>query len=155
MEPCLEAPFLGWRDIFNVRLLKMLPMLRPHQSIDIYLKRFFRDPRIRLAFSFQSKYLGIATLLLFGGQVLPILSLDAASLNGSAFQLALSLTGTRAALLPRVLGVFRFRQPPDGALPHPIGICALLAIQWFAFIRLVARRPAIWKGREYFQAAAR
>jgi phytoene desaturase len=54
------APFLGWRDIFNVQLLKMLPMLRPHQSIDTYLKRFFRDPRIRLAFSFQSKYLGIA-----------------------------------------------------------------------------------------------
>jgi hypothetical protein len=44
MEPCLEAPFLGWRDIFNVQLLKMLPMLRPHQSIDTYLKRFFRDP---------------------------------------------------------------------------------------------------------------
>ena len=155
MQPCLESPFLGWRDIFNVRLLKMLPMLRPHQSIDTYLKRFFRDPRIRLAFSFQSKYLGIATLLLFGGQVLPILSLVAASLNGSAFQLALSLAGTGAALLPRVLGVFRFRQPLDGALLHPIGICALLAIQWFAFFRLMARRPAIWKGREYFRAAAR
>ena len=101
------------------------------------------------------RLIGIATLLLFGGQVLPILSLVAASVNGSAFQLALSLAGTGAALLPRVLGVFRFRQPLDGALLHPIGICALLAIQWFAFFRLVARRPAIWKGREYFQAAAR
>jgi phytoene desaturase len=38
----------------------MLPMLRPHQSLDAYLKRFFRDPRIRLAFSFQSKYLGMS-----------------------------------------------------------------------------------------------
>ena len=43
-----------------MRLLKMLPMLRPHQSIDTYLSRFFRDPRIRLAFSFQSKYLGMS-----------------------------------------------------------------------------------------------
>jgi phytoene desaturase len=43
-----------------MRLLKMLPMLRPHQSIDTYLKRFFADPRIRLAFSFQSKYLGMS-----------------------------------------------------------------------------------------------
>ena len=60
MEPCLESPFLGWRDIFELRLLKMLPMLRPHQSIDTYLKRFFRDPRVRLAFSFQSKYLGMS-----------------------------------------------------------------------------------------------
>jgi phytoene desaturase len=60
MEPCLETPFLGWQDLINVRLLKMLPMLRPHQSMDTYLKRFFRDPRIRLAFSFQSKYLGMS-----------------------------------------------------------------------------------------------
>ena len=60
MEPCLETPFLGWQDLINVRLLKMLPMLRPHQSLDIYLKRFFHDPRVRLAFSFQSKYLGMS-----------------------------------------------------------------------------------------------
>ena len=60
MEPCLETPFLGWQDLVNLRLLKMLPMLRPHQSIDTYLSRFFRDPRIRLAFSFQSKYLGMS-----------------------------------------------------------------------------------------------
>ncbi|MEP6821442.1 MAG: phytoene desaturase family protein [Chthoniobacterales bacterium] len=60
MEPCLESSFLGWQDLINVRLLKMLPMLRPHQSIDTYLTRFFKDPRIRLAFSFQSKYLGMS-----------------------------------------------------------------------------------------------
>ena len=60
MEPCLENPFLGWRDLINMRLLRMLPLLRPHQSVDTYLKRFFRDPRIRLAFSFQSKYLGMS-----------------------------------------------------------------------------------------------
>ena len=60
MEPCLETPFLGWQDLINMRLLKMLPLLRPHQSIDVYLKRFFADPRIRLAFSFQSKYLGMS-----------------------------------------------------------------------------------------------
>jgi phytoene desaturase len=60
MEPCLETPFDGWQDLANTRLLKMLPMLRPHQSLDTYLGRFFRDPRIRLAFSFQSKYLGMS-----------------------------------------------------------------------------------------------
>ena len=60
MEPCLEMPFLGWKDLANFELLKMLPMLRPHQSLDTYLKRFFKDPRIRLAFSFQSKYLGMS-----------------------------------------------------------------------------------------------
>lgn len=58
--PCLENPFLGWRDVLNRRLLKLLPMLRPHQSVDSYLKRHFSDPRVRLAFSFQSKYLGMS-----------------------------------------------------------------------------------------------
>jgi phytoene desaturase len=43
-----------------MRLLKMLPMLRPHQSVDTYLKRFFSDDRVRLAFCFQSKYLGMS-----------------------------------------------------------------------------------------------
>ncbi len=60
MEPCLETPFLSWQDLINTRLLKMLPMLRPHQSVDTYLKRFFSDDRVRLAFCFQSKYLGMS-----------------------------------------------------------------------------------------------
>jgi phytoene desaturase len=60
MLPCLENPFLGWRSMLDIRLLKLLPMLRPDQSLDRYLSRFFRDPRIRLAFSFQSKYLGMS-----------------------------------------------------------------------------------------------
>lgn len=60
MEPCLESAFQGWRDLLQIRLLKMLPMLRPHQSIDTYLKRFFTDERVRLAFCFQSKYLGMS-----------------------------------------------------------------------------------------------
>jgi len=60
MEPCLESPFLGWQDLVQMRLLKMLPMLRPHQSVDTYLKRFFKDERVRLAFCFQSKYLGMS-----------------------------------------------------------------------------------------------
>ena len=60
MEPCLESAFLGWQDLVQARLLKMLPMLRPHQSVDSYLKRFFTDDRVRLAFCFQSKYLGMS-----------------------------------------------------------------------------------------------
>lgn len=60
MQPCLENPFLGWRDVLKMRLLKLLPVIRPHQSIDQYLRRFFSDDRVRLAFCFQSKYLGMS-----------------------------------------------------------------------------------------------
>jgi phytoene desaturase len=59
-RPCLESPFLSWRDVATVRLMKLLPLLRPHRSLDSELGRYFKEPRIRLAFSFQSKYLGMS-----------------------------------------------------------------------------------------------
>jgi len=60
MQPCLENPFIGWKSVLNLRLLKLLPMLHPTESVDTYLKRFFKDERVRLAFCFQSKYLGMS-----------------------------------------------------------------------------------------------
>jgi phytoene desaturase len=60
MEPCLRREFPGWRSLFHTGMLKLLPMLRPHQSVDTYLRRFFSDDRVRLAFCFQSKYLGMS-----------------------------------------------------------------------------------------------
>ncbi len=59
-RPCLESPFLSWRSLLSLRLLKLLPILRPWRSLDSELSRYFRDPRVRLAFSFQSKYLGMS-----------------------------------------------------------------------------------------------
>src|SRR5207244_12493338 len=59
-RPILERPFLGWRDLLSWDLIKMLPMLRPWRSVDSELRRFFSDPRVRLAFTFQSKYLGMS-----------------------------------------------------------------------------------------------
>jgi len=60
MQPCLENPFMGWKSVLSLRLLKMLPMLHPTESVDTYLKRFFKDERVRLAFCFQAKYLGMS-----------------------------------------------------------------------------------------------
>jgi phytoene desaturase len=57
---CLERPFLGARDLLSWELLRLLPLLRPWRSLDGELGRYFRDPRVRLAFSFQSKYLGMS-----------------------------------------------------------------------------------------------
>jgi phytoene desaturase len=59
-RPCLESPFLSWKDVFSWKMLKLLPLLRPWLSLDGELNRWFHDPRIRLAFSFQSKYLGMS-----------------------------------------------------------------------------------------------
>lgn len=59
-RPCLESPFLSWKDVLSWRILRLLPQLRPWLSLDRELKRYFSDERIRLAFSFQSKYLGMS-----------------------------------------------------------------------------------------------
>ena len=59
-RPCLESSFSGWRDIVTWPMLRLLTLLRPWLSLDAELGRYFDDPRVRLAFSFQSKYLGMS-----------------------------------------------------------------------------------------------
>jgi phytoene desaturase len=58
--PFLESPFESWRDLAKLDMLKLLPLLRPWRSLDTDLRRHFKDERIRLGFSFQSKYLGMS-----------------------------------------------------------------------------------------------
>jgi phytoene desaturase len=58
--PFLESPFESWRDLAKLDVLKLLPLLRPWHSLDSDLQRYFKDERIRLGFSFQSKYLGMS-----------------------------------------------------------------------------------------------
>ncbi len=59
-RPCLQMPFGGWSDLLRWPVLRLLPWLRPWNSVDGELRRYFRDPRVRLAFTFQSKYLGMS-----------------------------------------------------------------------------------------------
>ena len=58
--PVLENPFPSWTGLFRPEMLKLLPLLRPWASLDQELRRHFQDPRLRLAFGFQSKYLGMS-----------------------------------------------------------------------------------------------
>jgi hypothetical protein len=88
------------------------------------------------------------SVLLFGGQVLPFLLLAAFS-QLTFGGVALTTVAMALAWLPRLIAVVRFRQPLGGALLHPLGVLALLAIQWFALARQVAGKPAVWKGRAY------
>jgi len=58
--PILQQPWEGVTDYVKLSMLKMLPLVRPWASVDADLGRYFKDERIRLAFSFQSKYLGMS-----------------------------------------------------------------------------------------------
>ncbi|REJ75192.1 MAG: phytoene desaturase [Acidobacteria bacterium] len=59
-KPILQRPFNGLRDVLDLPLLQLLPLIRPLRSVERDLRRHFSDPRVRLAFSFQSKYLGMS-----------------------------------------------------------------------------------------------
>ncbi len=58
--PILQTQFESWRDLLRPNILRMLPLVRPWRSLDSDLRRHFEDERIRLGFSFQSKYLGMS-----------------------------------------------------------------------------------------------
>jgi hypothetical protein len=88
------------------------------------------------------------TALLVGGQLLPFVLLACAS-KLSALGLLCAALASVLAFLPRLIGAFLFRQPLGGALLHPLGVLALLAIQWHALARHLVGKPSEWKGRSY------
>ena len=58
--PFLQMPFESWRDLAKPEMLKLMKLLAPWRSLDRDLQTHFKDERIRLGFSFQSKYLGMS-----------------------------------------------------------------------------------------------
>lgn len=58
--PILQKDWGSLSALADPSLMAMLPLVRPWASVDADLKRYFKDPRVRLAFSFQSKYLGMS-----------------------------------------------------------------------------------------------
>jgi phytoene desaturase len=59
-RPVLERPFDRLAGYLAPGFLKAFPLLRPHLTVERDLRRYFADPRVRLAFSFQTKYLGMS-----------------------------------------------------------------------------------------------
>ncbi len=82
------------------------------------------------------------TVILGGGQVLPAILMVTAPSTPAMAALVLGI-GLRLVL------AVRFRQPEVSAVLHPIGIVALLVVQWAAVVRSLRGRPAVWRGRAY------
>jgi hypothetical protein len=97
-----------------------------------------------------------ATILLFGGQILPLL-LFGFGASGMVSPLATGLAGlgVLAAYYPRLRAVRRFGHPWREALLFPLGLLLLLAIQWYARVRALCGRPVTWKGRAYTTSETR
>lgn len=59
-RPVLESAFNSSFDLLQLKVLAALPMLKPWRSLQTELRSYFKDPRLEIAFSFQSKYLGMS-----------------------------------------------------------------------------------------------
>ena len=59
-RPILESPFCSPTDLMRPAMLSAVPYLHPMRSLGSELQRYFSDPRLVIAFAFQSKYLGMS-----------------------------------------------------------------------------------------------
>jgi hypothetical protein len=83
--------------------------------------------------------LPIWTVFLAGGHILPFLLLPSPwALAGCGFAWGL-----------RIVLALRFRQPWRSAALHPVGVAALLVVQYAALIRAATGVKATWRGRAY------
>jgi hypothetical protein len=92
------------------------------------------------------------TLLLFCGQVLPVLlalSLAFTPASYGTHARTLILAALAASFVPRLLSVWKYRQSLLSALLHPLGVTLLLVLQWYALVRKIAGQQVTWKERAY------
>lgn len=60
LYPCLQKPYSSVLQLFSPTLMAALPHIAPGRSLHKVLASYFRSEELRLAFTFQSKYLGMS-----------------------------------------------------------------------------------------------
>lgn len=58
--PCLQSPYQTLTSYLRPNLLRALPYVLTTRSVHDVLGRYFDDERLKLAFTFQAKYLGMS-----------------------------------------------------------------------------------------------
>jgi hypothetical protein len=97
----------------------------------------------------QPKLIVIFTVLLLGGQTLPVFSLGHAIYWGwPAAAVVILCVATMVSFVPRTFAALRFRQSWTGVLLNPLAIALFVALQWWALIReMLGCKPIAWRGR--------
>ena len=93
--------------------------------------------------------LPIWTVLLFGGHVLPWILLPFALGRDGQAVLQLVVLACALPLAARLLQAIRCREPLSAVPLHPLGVLALLVIQWSALVRQRLGIETDWRGRTY------
>lgn len=60
LYPCITRDYSSLKSFFSWSLIKALPALAINHSVFSNLGRYFQEEKMRLVFSFQSKYLGMS-----------------------------------------------------------------------------------------------
>ena len=60
LYPCLQKPYGSLASLVSPTLLAAVPHIAAGRSLHSVLSRYFRSEELRLAFTFQSKYLGMS-----------------------------------------------------------------------------------------------
>lgn len=60
MYPCLQVPYGKWYNYLRPKLLKAFPVMDNFTSVYDVLSRYFSHEEMKMAMSFQSKYLGMS-----------------------------------------------------------------------------------------------
>ncbi len=58
--PCLQIPYDSMADFTKRRFLRAIPILDAHRSLFDHLGRYFDRDELKIAFTFQAKYLGMS-----------------------------------------------------------------------------------------------
>jgi phytoene desaturase len=58
--PCLQRPYHQLRSFLSPTLMKAVPYVATGKSVVDVLENYFKDDRLKLAFTFQAKYLGMS-----------------------------------------------------------------------------------------------
>ncbi len=87
------------------------------------------------------------TIILLTGQAMWLVLLPWAVLAGHLAVVPLLLLAAAASLAGRMFIARRFESTLRHALWHPLGVTALVAIQWYGAVRTHLGRPVPWKGR--------
>ena len=90
-----------------------------------------------------------ASILLLGGQVLPVGVLLVGICAQSVPITIVGGLGTLILFLTRLLGMGRFAQDGWSVVLHPFGVLALICLQWGARLRSIRGKQASWRGRTY------
>ena len=97
----------------------------------------------------QPKLIAVFSVLLVGGQTLPIFSLPHAIFYGwPVAAIVILALATIASFVPRALAAKQFKQPWLGVVLNPIAVAIFVALQWWALARKsLGVKPVLWRGR--------